>query len=168
MQTHIHQETGKVCPAQSGHVLFLVLISITVIGIVLLSFLSLANSQNHAVVRSQVWNSAMPIVEAGLEEALTHIKHSPKDRASNGWAVVNGVYYKERTFDDGRYEVTITTNMSPEIISRGFVRSPLQSTHNIQRAVRVTVTNDPVFSAAVQARDRIDLNGNNVLIDAFD
>ena len=40
------------------------------VGTALASYLKLVEFQNRAVVRSQFWNGAIPMCEAGIEEAL--------------------------------------------------------------------------------------------------
>src|SRR5438093_8855178 len=71
---------------QSGHVLFISLVTAGVIGIALCAYLNLIGSQNNFNARSQAWNLCMPVVEAGLEEALAHINTpSTTNLATQGW-----------------------------------------------------------------------------------
>ncbi len=49
---------------QRGSILMLTVCLSFIIGIVLVSCLSLVKSQNQAVARSQAWNVCMPIIEA--------------------------------------------------------------------------------------------------------
>ena len=62
-----------------GSVLVATLVSATIVGIALASYLVLVGNQNLAVARSFVWNSAMPVLESG-EETLV-----------GGQAVIEGV-----------------------------------------------------------------------------
>src|SRR5438046_897871 len=85
---------------------------------------------NHAAMtrRSASWNAAIPVLEAGIEEALSQINYNPNQRASNGWQLVNGLYTKTRDVDAySYYNVTITTGSLPVIVSQGYVKAPLQA-----------------------------------------
>ena len=70
-----------------GHVLMATLVVAAVIGIALAAFLNLLTSQNSYTVRSQVWNACMPVVEAGLEEAMAHLNDTTDTNLNdNGWS----------------------------------------------------------------------------------
>jgi hypothetical protein len=119
--------------------------------------------------RSQSWNGAIPMAEAGIEEAFTHLKYCPTNRASNGWTLnlAGDLYVNGRSIGDARYDVTISTNYDPTIISQGKIRAPGQ-TNYIVRTVRVMATNDPMFSAAIEALDGIYFKGSGVTINSYD
>ena len=79
----------------SGNTLLLVMVLTTVLSITLASYLVLVQYQNKAVMRSLAWNSSIPLSEAGIEEALTHINmDSLTNLASAGWTAVSGGYTK--------------------------------------------------------------------------
>src|SRR5579862_2511383 len=90
---------------QQGNTLALTLVMTLTIGTVLASYLSLLGSRYKVTLRSQCWNAAIPALEAGIEEALTHLQDDPNDLAANGWPVgtIAGqqVYSKQRSFADG-------------------------------------------------------------------
>src|SRR5215510_9643952 len=52
-----------------GSVLFATLIVIGVVGVALISYLSLLQTRAQLASGSQSWNLAMPVAEAGVEEA---------------------------------------------------------------------------------------------------
>ena len=56
-----------------------------------------SGDQNALVARSQVWNSAMGLAEAGVEEALAQLNPGAPapvvDRAANGWGGPSGGVY---------------------------------------------------------------------------
>jgi len=54
-----------------GSALLLALLTAFVICIALTTYLYLVSNQNRSVMRSLAWNSSIPVVEAGVEEALT-------------------------------------------------------------------------------------------------
>jgi hypothetical protein len=68
---------------------------------------------------------------------------------------------------NSRYDVTISTNYDPIITSHGGIRAPNQ-TNYIVRTVRVIATNEPMFSAAIEASDAIKFAGSGVTINSYD
>ena len=125
------------------------------------------------VARSQAWNSALPLAEAGVEEAMAQLNpgapHPIVDRSANGWgSPVSGSYGPmSRTMDTGSYSVLYTTDPQPIIYSTGYVAiASLKST--IARGVRVTTTNIPLFMVGMATKLNIDLKGNNVTANSFD
>jgi hypothetical protein len=153
--------------AVHGHVIVLTLIVCLLLGLVLLSVISLTTNEGQMTGRSQSWNGAIPVAEAGIEEAFSHLRYCPTNRASNGWTLVGDYYTKSRTIGSARYDVTISTNYEPTIVSRGGIRAPGQ-TNYIVRTVRVTATNEPMFSAAIEATEGIFFKGSGVTINSYD
>jgi hypothetical protein len=151
-----------------GHIIVLTLVASLVLGVVLVSVISLSSSEGQMTGRSESWNAAMPVVEAGIEEALTQLRYAPSNRSANGWTLIDDQYTKKRTLGDGFYEVSISTDKHPTITSRGLVKAPNQTNYSIYRVVRVAVTNEPLFSNAMEALSTIDMSGNNVRVDSYD
>ena len=107
---------------QTGSVLLVTLVITAILGTALASYMKLVQYQNSAVVRSQFWNSAIPVSEAGIEEAIAHLNNVGNDsRLTNGWVKSDGQFYMKRELADGRYEVWINTNWQPTIKSTGYV-----------------------------------------------
>src|SRR6187200_1671279 len=79
-----------------GHIIVLTLVASLVLGVVLVSVISLSSSEGQMTGRSESWNSAMPVVEAGIEEALTQLHYAPSNRSANGWTFVDDQYVKKR------------------------------------------------------------------------
>jgi hypothetical protein len=146
------------------------LIVCLLLGTVLVGIISLTTNEGQLTGRSQSWNGAIPIAEAGIEEAFSHLKYCPTNRASNGWTLNGTNYTKGRTNSDSAwyYHVSISTNYDPTIIARGGIRAPLQANNYIVRTVRVTATNEPMFSAAIEATDGIFFKGSGVTINSYD
>ena len=138
-----------------------------VIGLVLLSYLSLTSNQNVMTVRSEAWNAAMPLVEAGVEEAIAHMTASQANWMTNGWTGTPGVVRMERNLGDGYYSVTISNKTRPIIISRGYVHAPL-ATNYILRTVRVELVTKTQIGPGFGAKGLIDLNGNKLYLDSYD
>jgi hypothetical protein len=162
---------------EAGGTLILTLFTCLTVGIVLGSFLTLISARNKVTMRSTAWNAAIPVLEAGIEEAMTHLKKVRDDHnmTGNGWtaSIVGGqpVHVKKRTLPDGSYyNVTIYngTTDAPFIYSQGFVPSPLESGKYISRLVRVGATNPPnVFTKGIVTTGKITLGGN-AIVDGYD
>src|SRR5262245_33464219 len=97
---------------QQGNTLLMTICITALIGFLLATYLTLVSSQNGANARSQSWNSAMPIVEAGVEEALAHL-NTPRGLTNgpldvDGWTLSGGIYtVNNRSLGDSRYSVKI-------------------------------------------------------------
>src|SRR5262245_1618444 len=157
---------------EQGGVLVTAVVMCALIGIVIASFLSLTATRNRTTLRSQAWNSAIPVLETGIEEALTHL-HDDKAPDENGWVgvSVNGqtVYQKRRDLAPsvGYCIVSISNiNTSPVIYSRGFVPAPLGNGF-ITRLVRVTTAVTGPMPNALLARRRISFNGGGYFVRSF-
>src|SRR2546423_102263 len=72
--------------SSAGHILLLTIVITAIIGIALFAHLNVISSQNNFTVRSQVWNLCMPVIEAGLEEALAHANNlTTSNLATQNW-----------------------------------------------------------------------------------
>src|SRR5438552_19173308 len=92
--------TRRTAPRLQGSTIFITLIVAGVVGLTLGAYLTWANSQNTLATRAQNWNAALPVVEAGIEEAMTHINFD-HPWATNGWTLSGTNYTKQRTFGKG-------------------------------------------------------------------
>src|SRR5947207_12381209 len=92
------------------------LIAMVITGIVsatLGSYLLLLQSQNRIVMESLAWNAALPVAEAGIEEAMTHLtRNGSSNLAVNGWTADSGSYTKSRDLGDGGYNVSLSRGTS--------------------------------------------------------
>jgi hypothetical protein len=176
---------------KGGFALILTILITGLVGLMLVAYLSLLTSQNQAVTRSQAWNSAMPLIEAGLEDGLTHLNaHGSTNLGCDGWTYSGSVYWMNRTMGDSTYYVTISNWVAnlpgnvPVVESRAYVPMPVQvasaenwmfatvsvpdATRNyIGRGVRVTAVREYLFTKAMVAKGQIDMKGNNVTTDSF-
>ena len=176
---------------KGGFALMLTILITGLVGLMLVAYLSLLTSQNQAVARSQAWNSAMPLIEAGLEDGLTQLNtHGSTNLECDGWTYSGSVYWMNRTLGDSTYYVTISNWVAnlpgnvPVVESRAYVPMPVQvasaenwlfatvsvpdATRNyIGRGVRVTAVRDYLFTKAMVAKGQIDMKGNNVTTDSF-
>lgn len=173
-----------------GHVLAMVMVVVTICAIALTSYLKLVHAQNRAVARSQGWNAAVPVMEAGVEEALAHLSANIEHGLNtDGWVRIGNYYRMERSVGDAYYVVTITvplTNVNRPIIeSRGFTRMPMLVQNDspffvatagsygtpreghVGRGVRITTVHNGSLTKAILSKDQIVLSGD-VNIDSYD
>ena len=154
---------------QSGSILLGTLCAGIVVVVALISFLGISTHQQRVAARSQVWNTCMPIAEAGVEEALTHCYVNFTNLAIAGWtySATAKNYFKTNSLKDGYYHVSFT-EMTPRIInSTGYMRLPGTKGH-LSRALRVVNNQVVIFKKAINVQGGVDMNGNNVQTDSYD
>ncbi|MBU6400903.1 MAG: hypothetical protein KGS61_11335 [Verrucomicrobia bacterium] len=163
---------------EQGNVVFVCLILAGIVGYLLASYLTLVEGQHLATARSQSWNVCVPVLEAGIEEALTHLQYCTSTNlvatvtnlSSDGWALdsTGTNYFKARDLGDGcSYVARISTTLPPIITSTGTAPIPLSGT-NLSRTVQCTTQRNALFAKGMVAKGQIDLNGNNIATDSFD
>jgi hypothetical protein len=160
---------------ENGSSLFVVLSVCMIVGIILAGYLVLTSNRFQMTARSADWNAAIPVLEAGVEESLTHITRDTNDLSKNNWisATIGGAqaYTKTRTFSDGSYFYAYIRDFTANgatIYSSGFVRSPYKTDQYIARTVKVGVTNPPsVFTHALAVNGTVSLAGGPI-VDGFD
>lgn len=177
------------CRAQAGNILIVTLFIAAAIGVVLAAALTLVKSQNQAVARSQAWNACIPILEAGVEEALAHMNNTREATLGvNDWQQNGQTYFLERPVgSDAFFRVSIinTNDKQPVILCTGYVRlgalvaqanPSLLAAANVAvggdqyvaRKVKVVAKRQLLFVKAMVAKDKIDMNGNNISTDSYD
>lgn len=121
---------------RQGYVLLLTLVSTGLVGFLVLVYLNLSRFQNNTTMRSQAWNVAIPVVEAGLEHALMQLRvHGATNIACDGWTQSGNLYYVLCPMGDNYYFTTISNyaggaaSSAPVIESRAFVRLPIDPAH---------------------------------------
>src|SRR5262245_35209934 len=189
----LHSKTNG---AEASALIITVIIT-GIVGFLLTAYLTLVKSQNYSTFRSQAWNNAIPVIEAGIEDALAHLN---KENGTNdligdgGWQKTGELYHIKRYVGESYYIVTISNylmgatniNISPVIESRAYVTMPVlvasAQTHLfavangapidtgsfLARGVRVNARQDRLFSKGMVADGEIDLNGNRITTDSFD
>lgn len=115
-----------------------VVITMIVVGLMLTAYLKMISVQNQFSMRSQAWNRSVPVLEAGVEEAIAHLnKNASPDSggtfnlnlAADGWAATSdGGWFKFSQLGDDYYYTKITqfapgaSGYYPFIQSTGFVQ----------------------------------------------
>jgi hypothetical protein len=190
-------KTQGIYSRRAGSVLLTTMVITGILGFALASYLTMISTQNRSVWRSQVWNSTIPVAEAGIEEAIVHLNKScvtnditsaAVDWNADGWTSVSGGVQMTRWLGENHYVVTIVTNspfspFQPGILSEGYVPALLSyapqtifaavgldqtTTPSLARKIRVTTRQDGFIARGLVARDSIDLKGNGVTTDSFD
>jgi hypothetical protein len=169
---------GESLRGERGSVLLASLFFGAALGLVLGSYMVVVQSQHISSVRSQSWQTALTLAEAGAEEALAQLNSAPAigagQLAMNHWGSEQpGVFGPvSRTLKNGSYAVVLASAGSapPIIYSTGYVTVPSISA-KLARRVQLTTTNLPLFNAAIAVRSNISVTGNTrnfVLADSFD
>jgi hypothetical protein len=164
-----------------------------ILGFLLATYLTLVNYQNGLNMRSQTWNSAIPVAEAGIEEALAHLNSyglRGVSLACEGWTQSGNTYSVTRNLAGAVYSVTITNYFAgnpaftPIIESKGYVVMPLVTSAQggvlasatspnttisyLGRGVRVRTRREAMFAKGMVAKYSINMKGNNIRTDSFD
>jgi len=177
-------------------VLLVTLLTAWVIGISLVSYLTLVANQNRSTFHSLTWNTCVPVMEAGIEEALTQLHYnSITNLLSNQWTFgIDGLYHKRRYIgpDGSYYEATIQPVDPPVIVSTGYAAAPANTGKPmggssafgmilgavsgsllppapvmVSRMARVTTKKQSSGSGGLTAKGTIQFDGNSYL-DSFD
>lgn len=155
----------------------------------LAGYLSLASSQNRSTYRSQAWNSIVPVMEAGVEEALAHLtKNGVTNITADGWSLTAANQYSKTTvIGDSSYTATILVSVPwrPEILTVGTVPTALAAAGTppllaaagvtplianagaVTRRVRVGTRINGIFPKGMVAINDINWVGN-IMSDSFD
>jgi Tfp pilus assembly protein PilX len=159
---------------EQGMALCVTLILVVVLLMAMASYMMLLDSQKNLVTRSQTWNAALTVAEAGIEEGLAQANASLSifaitngDFSNNGWGGSGGVFGPvSRSLSGGTYTVVIQTNISPIVCSTGYVTVPIVG-GTISRAVEVVTTPESIINVGVGAINNINFNGNGVAVDSY-
>jgi len=87
---------------EAGNTLLVVLLITGLVVAALGSYLNLASTEHKTVHRSLCWNAALPLAEAGVEEALSHLNKNKTNFAADGWT---SNYFKHRSLGRDYYDV---------------------------------------------------------------
>src|SRR4051794_21344711 len=108
----------------AGHALIVALVIGTILCITLTGYLTVVQQQTLLSARSQSWNLAITLVEAGLEEGLEHLNVNASNLGADGWSHSDPWYYHTVTMADGNsYTVYVnaTNTFVPVVIAKANV-----------------------------------------------
>jgi hypothetical protein len=174
---------------EAGSAIVVTMFMITLLAVSVAGYLTYVEHQSLLGARSQTWNLALGLSEAGVEEGLQHLNVNHANLNTDSWTADGTTYSIKRTLANGSYTVAIDNSNpnAPTITSRAFVTpprfaqnappamfaqaggtQPTTTATTINRAVRVTTTKGSLFLASMVAKKGIDLKGNGVTSDSFD
>lgn len=173
--------------ATQGSALITTLIICAVLSVSMFGYLALVEQQSRLSARSQSWNIAIAVVEAGIEDALQHLNENRADLNTAGWSASGAFYSRSNVLADGNSyvaSINMTQPSMPEITCQSYVRRlglaqapPVvvfaavgtdPTSDVLSRRVRVRCARGSLFLAALAAKKQIDMKGNNILSDSFD
>lgn len=158
----------RISTKAQGGTLVVCILTTAILGMILATYLDLTAAQTQSTMRSLTWNSTLPILEAGVEEALSHLYFNDTNLASNGWTFYNSNYVRWRAIGDGKTYIVISNAIpKPVIFAEGYAQVP-RTGQWISRLVRVEARKDGLFSKGIVAKGQITFNGNNVAVDSYD
>jgi hypothetical protein len=125
-------------PSASGHIMLIVLVMVGILVAAMGTYLTLTSQENTTVMRSLAWNSALPLAEAGIDEAMSHLASNTNSLAVDGWSSSTGGYSKQRALSNDYYHVNLSGDLNSlvTITSTGAVQW-IDGTY-ITRTVQVT------------------------------
>jgi len=173
----------------NGAALLTALIICGVLSLLVMYNLSLIQQQTLLSSRSQSWNMAVGVAEAGVEDGLQQLNDNGSNLLADGWSY-NGLVYQSptRSFPDGSYYHAFidfsSDPFNPAVTAVGYeiphtfacnqtaaFMATIGSSSGspaIARAVVVRCTRANPFIKGLAVKQTIDMNGNNLLTDSFD
>lgn len=169
-----------------GTALLTTMIITSILTMSLAGYIAVVSTQNKFSARTQGWNLAVAVAEAGIEEGLQHLNANSAKLSVDGWKADGSTYTLTRVFTDGNgYSVFITNSASPSIVSRAYINNftfaagakpigqvggDVNPAKTIVRSVIVTCTKEKssLFTRSLAVQSSIDMNGNNILTDSYD
>ncbi|PYJ00229.1 MAG: hypothetical protein DME25_21220, partial [Verrucomicrobia bacterium] len=139
--------------------------------LLLASYLTMTSRQNESVMRSLCWNAALPLAEAGIEEAYSHLHKNPTNFAADGWTVSGPNCSKQRPPGDSYYQVNIsgvlpvTPGVPVTVRSTGW--SHWRDDIYLPRTVQVTAEVFPLAASAGLIARTISFGGD-LQVDSWD
>jgi len=158
---------------RSGSALLVTLVVTLLLGVALASYLKLVQAEQVLTARSQAWNQALVLAEAGVEEALAQLNpaaFTTNVAGGNGWSLANDHYEPdppERILLGGRYAVVYTAENPPTIYSTGYTTFGANA-DLLSRVVCATTTNAPLATAGLSVRVISNPSGYAYSEDSYD
>jgi len=165
---------------QRGSLLIVAMILSAVIGISLVSYLSLGRTAMTISNRAFYNNGAMNLAENGLERAVFAINKKVADPtfdwATNGWTI-SGANARQKwtgnSFDQGAvgsvrsYVYNYAGGVAPKVVTRSSVQLGGSNTAPIEKWIEVQLRKTSKFSNGLVAKNSISFAGNNASVDSW-
>jgi hypothetical protein len=157
------------CPS-AGNVLIVVIMTTGLVTASVAGYLALTTRQNESVMRSLCWNAALPLAEAGVEEALSHLHKNSTNWGADGWTLSGTNYTKQRPLGDSYYTVNVsgfpvTPGIPVRVLATG--SSLWRDTNYLSRTVQVTAEVFPLPLASGLVANSISFGGD-LQVDSYD
>src|SRR2546421_1174990 len=104
---------------QLGTALFVALCISAFLCISITGYLSVTEQQSFLSARSQAWNMAIAVTEAGVEEGLQQLNSNSSSLASDGWSYDGSSYWRSNNMGAGNsytVHIYVTNSLNPVII----------------------------------------------------
>jgi hypothetical protein len=131
------QEYAQDASARRGSALLVVLFIAALLAVAVGTYLALTSQGNNNVKRSIGWNAALPLAEAGVEEALSHVRRNTNGYGVDGWNLTSGGFRKQRLLGDGYYSATISGFPGGTIYIKSTGFGAWRGSNYVARTVRV-------------------------------
>ena len=174
MRTRQNKKAGA-----QGSALVITIVLGTILATLICSYFCLIQTQHFSVARSQSWNQALMVAEAGVDEALALLNSGvqPPNFAIFPWTSSGGGVFQNDTnrpackFGNCYYQAFITNGFAganPVIIAQGYVPGPSGSP-TLVRTVKVVTQPHPSFpvKGPMIVVQGYNANGYNVGTDSF-
>src|SRR5882724_6948303 len=141
-------------PNRSGSALLVTVMIAGVLAAAIGTYLALTSQENYNVKRSMGWNAALPLAEAGVEEALSHVNRNTNAYGVDGWTfnTTNAAFTKGRFVRDGYYTVNIAGVPGGTIYVTSTGYGCWTGSNYIARTVQVSAeTPSPFFPIGIEA-----------------
>jgi len=139
---------------QTGSALLVTMMITGLLAAAVGTYLALTSQGNSSVKRSIAWNAALPLAEAGVEEALSHVNRNTNSYAVDGWTynVTNGAFGKQRYVGDGFYSVSVAGSPGGIITISATGNGCWKGSNYIARTVQVVAeTPSPFIPIGIEA-----------------
>lgn len=168
--------------AQRGSLLIVAMILSAVIGISLVSYLSLGRTGMTISNRALYNNGAMNLAENGLEQAVYAVNKTRLDPTyswtGNGWTVTSdlsdafqkwtGYEFGQGTTGEVRaYVYGHAGSPAPRVVARSIVTIGGGNSRTLEKWIEVRLRRTSRFSNGLVARDRIRFSGNTATVNSW-
>jgi hypothetical protein len=149
-----------------------VLIIAGLLAVAVGTYLTLTSQENLKVKRSNGWNTALPMAEAGIEEACSQVNRNtngPNAWAYDGWVfnTNTSAYNKTRFLSDGYYSVDLNGWPGGIVAMTSTGYGCWTGSNYITRRVQVTAQTPAPYYPSGLIANNITFNGN-FMADSFD
>jgi hypothetical protein len=156
---------------QAGNVFLITMMLTGIFCLISLgSYLSMTSTENTMVMRSLAWNTALPLAEAGVEEALSHIVKNTANFAVDGWTPQGtNLYAKQGSLSTGYYTVNIAGSPGTVATITSTGHALFQGANYVSRTVQVKAQSGPFLPCIIGlvAKNNITFGGA-LGVDSYD